>query len=85
MSRRRRLAALVVVASLWAPAAAWAQTPTIPQDGANVSPQPPVQLSGDKRELPDTGADPRLLLLAGVALTLLGAGLRLRTADADLY
>ena len=36
-------------------------------------------------ELPNTGSDPRLLFLAGLALTLLGAGLRLRTADADLY
>lgn len=36
-------------------------------------------------ELPNTGSDPRLLFLCGVALTLLGVGLRLRTADADLY
>jgi LPXTG-motif cell wall-anchored protein len=36
-------------------------------------------------ELPNTGADPRLLLALGAALTLLGVGLRLQTADADLY
>ena len=36
-------------------------------------------------ELPSTGSDPRVLFLCGVALTLLGVGLRLRTADADLY
>jgi LPXTG-motif cell wall-anchored protein len=36
-------------------------------------------------ELPNTGADPRLLALLGAALTLLGVGLRLQTADADLY
>jgi hypothetical protein len=35
--------------------------------------------------LPSTGSDPRMLFLCGVALTLLGVGLRLRTADADLY
>lgn len=37
------------------------------------------------RELPSTGSDPRMLFLCGVALTLLGVGLRLRTADAELY
>jgi hypothetical protein len=36
-------------------------------------------------ELPNTGSDRRMLFLCGVALTLLGVGLRLRTADADLY
>ncbi len=36
-------------------------------------------------ELPNTGSDPRLLFLVGVALTLFGVGLRLRTADADDY
>ncbi len=43
----------------------------------------PPPAAGD--ELPNTGADPRLLLLLGAALTLLGVGLRLQTADADLY
>jgi LPXTG-motif cell wall-anchored protein len=41
------------------------------------------EATGD--ELPNTGADPRLLALLGAALTLLGVGLRLQTADADLY
>lgn len=31
--------------------------------------------------LPNTGSDPRLLILAGLALLLSGLGLRLRTAD----
>lgn len=31
--------------------------------------------------LPNTGSDPRLLILAGLALLLSGFGLRLRTAD----
>jgi LPXTG-motif cell wall-anchored protein len=44
---------------------------------------PPAATAGD--ELPNTGADPRLLLALGAALTLLGVGLRLQTADADLY
>jgi LPXTG-motif cell wall-anchored protein len=35
--------------------------------------------------LPNTGADPRLLLLMGAALTLIGAGLRLQTADGEHY
>jgi LPXTG-motif cell wall-anchored protein len=92
------LAALTIVALLCGPAVAAAQTTTappatqtttIPENPANVSPQAPVQLddgSGKPSgELPNTGTDPRLLFLAGVALTLLGVGLRLRTADADLY
>jgi LPXTG-motif cell wall-anchored protein len=33
--------------------------------------------------LPNTGSDPRLILLAGLSLLLAGAGLRLRTADED--
>jgi LPXTG-motif cell wall-anchored protein len=31
--------------------------------------------------LPNTGSDPRLIVLAGLALLLFGIGLRLRTAD----
>lgn len=80
---------LVVVAFACAAGPATAQMATLPERGANVSPQPPVQLSSVNvtatDELPNTGTDPRLLFLAGVALTLLGVGLRLRTADADLY
>ena len=33
------------------------------------------------RQLPNTGSDPRLAALAGLALLLCGIGLRLRTAD----
>ena len=69
--------------------------------GTGVSTQPPVELGGGEQgsgessgasapaspasELPNTGSDPRLLLLAGLALLLAGVGLRLRTADAELY
>jgi len=37
--------------------------------------------AGTPSQLPDTGTDPRLLALAGIALLLAGIGLRLRTAD----
>lgn len=86
MPSRRRLTALFVIAALSGPAAASAQLTPIPEDGSNVSPQPPVRLDGpSSSELPNTGTDPRLMFLAGLAMTLLGVGLRLRTADADLY
>jgi hypothetical protein len=89
----RRTAALLVAAALVFPASASAQTTTTPRGEADVSNTPPVPLSGsDERpsasasnELPNTGSDPRLLFACGVALTLLGVGLRLRTADAELY
>jgi LPXTG-motif cell wall-anchored protein len=48
------------------------------------APAPPSSPSADGT-LPNTGSDPRVLFLAGVALMLFGVGLRLRTADADLY
>ena len=88
---RRVLVALLCAGALVVPAAASAQTSTIPQDGAGVSTTPPVPLTGEGSrttspgELPNTGSDARMLFLAGVALTLMGFGLRLRTADADLY
>jgi len=97
----RRIAAVLVAAALGAPATAAGQTTTAPRGDAGVSTTPPVPLTERDRErqrpaaarpvapapgeLPSTGADPRLLFLCGVALTLLGVGLRLRTADADLY
>ena len=56
-----------------APPAA-APVPATPPSGAQ---------AGDA--LPNTGSDPRMLLLVGMTLTLLGVGLRLRTADAELY
>jgi LPXTG-motif cell wall-anchored protein len=40
--------------------------------------------SAAPQQLPNTGADPRLLALAGLALLLGGIGLRLRTADERL-
>lgn len=86
--------------TLPAAAAAQAATPppTLPTQSSGSS-RPPVKLgrggsdagaggrsaSAAKSSLPNTGSDPRLLFLTGVALTLLGAGLRLRTADADVY
>ena len=89
--RRRLVAVLLTAAVFCLPAAAFAQTSTIPEEGAGVSTTPPVPLDGDsaKRtpagELPNTGTDARMLFLAGLALTLIGFGLRLRTADADHY
>ena len=93
-----RFVMLLAAVLLCGPATvAVAQMPTVPQTGSGVSTQPPVDLGGGdgedpaakpdppSGELPNTGSDPRLLFLAGVALTLLGVGLRLRTADADLY
>jgi hypothetical protein len=93
----RRLVVAIAAFSLGAPAAAVAQTETLPGAGAGVSTQPPVSLDGDRKvatkpratpgtaELPNTGSDPRLLFGVGVAVTLFGVGLRLRTADADDY
>jgi hypothetical protein len=94
----RCFVAVLAAALLCAPGLATAQSPTLAQDGAGVSAQPPTQLAGDDPAattpaaaaptaavaLPTTGADPRVLFLSGVALMLLGAGLRLRTADADV-
>lgn len=87
----RRLVLVLLALAMLAPPAAPAQTSTIPEEGAGVSTTPPVPLAGERskaapaRELPNTGADPRMLFLAGLALTLMGFGLRLRTADADDY
>jgi hypothetical protein len=89
----RRLVALLVAAALGAPATATAQSATGARGQGDVTNTPPVPLSGSSdnpsaaaaNELPNTGSDPRVLLLCGAALTLLGAGLRLRTADAGLY
>jgi len=88
----RRLAALLVAAALAVPATAAAQSTTGSGGKADVSTTPPVPLSGagenpsaTANQLPNTGSDPRVLLLCGAALTLIGAGLRLRTADADIY
>ncbi|CAN5541036.1 hypothetical protein BH20ACT17_BH20ACT17_01570 [soil metagenome] len=75
-----------------------AQTQSVPAQEPGSS-RPPVDLgnsagngassnppsSAAQGELPNTGSDPRLLFLTGLALTLLGVGLRLRTADADVY
>ena len=95
----RRVVVLLAALALGVPPAALAQTETVPQGSSGVSTQPPVSLGGDRKdepaakphvasgtgELPNTGSDPRLLFLVGVALTLFGVGLRLRTADADDY
>jgi len=71
--------------------------PPVPLDGGEgadprpATPPPPPAVTDEPASpsasdpLPDTGTDPRLLLLAGATLTLFGVGLRLRTADAELY
>ncbi len=58
-----------------------------PQAPPAAAPATPDGSSGAQAgdALPNTGSDPRLLLLVGATLTLLGVGLRLRTADAELY
>ena len=91
-SPRRLVLVPLAVLMLAVPAAATAQNSTIPEDGAGVSTTPPVPLPGEETappaapaDLPNTGSDPRMLFLAGMAMSLLGAGLRLRTADADDY
>lgn len=88
---RRVVVLLLAAVLLGLPPAASAQTATIPEEGSGVSTTPPVPLAGENpqatrsRELPNTGADPRMLFLAGLGLMLIGCGLRLRTADAELY
>jgi len=94
-SLRRLVVVPFAVVMLAFPAAAAAQNSTIPEDGAGVSRTPPVPLPGEAAapnaappaaaKLPNTGSDPRMLFLTGLALSLLGAGLRLRTVDADDY
>jgi LPXTG-motif cell wall-anchored protein len=92
-SRRRLVLVPLAVVMLAVPSPAAAQNSTIPEDGAGVSTTPPVPLPGESAppqdapatDLPDTGSDPRMLFLAGVAMSLLGAGLRLRIVDADDY
>jgi LPXTG-motif cell wall-anchored protein len=92
-SARRLVLVPLAVVMLALPASACAQNSTIPEDGAGVSTTPPVPLPGDAApappaaaaDLPNTGSDPRMLFLAGLAMSLLGAGLRLRTVDADDY
>jgi LPXTG-motif cell wall-anchored protein len=92
-SRRRLVLVPLAVVMLAVPSPAAAQNSTIPEDGAGVSTTPPVPLPGETAppqdapatDLPDTGSDPRMLFLAGLAMSLLGAGLRLRTVDADDY
>lgn len=59
-------------------------TPTT-SAAAPVAPAPAAPSATASGELPNTGADPWLVALLGAALTLLGVGLRLQTADADLY
>ncbi|MEA2218304.1 MAG: hypothetical protein QOJ35_930 [Solirubrobacteraceae bacterium] len=92
----RRVAVLLAAIALCSCATAQAQAPAVPPSSSGVSTTPPVQLGGTgtsgsrshaaaNAALPNTGSDPRLLFLVGVALTLLGVGLRLRTADAELY
>ena len=48
---------------------------------ATPAPTAPATTATATGALPNTGTDPRLLILAGLALLLSGLGLRLRTAD----
>ena len=91
-SPRRLVVVPLAVAMLALPASAPAQNSTIPENGAGSRrPRPsrsPAERDADPAaaaDLPNTGSDPRMLFLAGLAMSLLGAGLRLRTADADDY
>jgi LPXTG-motif cell wall-anchored protein len=64
------------------------ENPPPPPPAETPPPPPPAATKATPAtggELPNTGSDPRLLFLVGIALTLLGVGLRLRTADAELY
>lgn len=58
-------------------------------DGAPApdDPAPPGDdgASAPADELPRTGSDAWMLFLTGLSVTLVGLGLRLRTADADLF
>ena len=87
---RRSLPLLLALALAAAPAVARAQSSGTP----TLSPTPPVSLGSHQSHarsptraapgpttLPNTGADARVLGLTGIALLLLGIGLRLRTAD----
>jgi len=66
-------------------------TPPVPLPGEAAAPNaaPPAAAPNAAppaaAKLPNTGSDPRMLFLTGLALSLLGAGLRLRTVDADDY
>jgi LPXTG-motif cell wall-anchored protein len=88
---RRVVAALLAGAALGVPTVARGQSPVLPEDGVEVSTTPPVPLAqptslrAGPSELPSTGSEPGMLFLMGLALTLIGSGLRLRTADADDY
>jgi LPXTG-motif cell wall-anchored protein len=56
---------------------------TAPPDSSLTTP-PPIDSTGttaSQATLPNTGVDTRLLVGAGIALLLMGIGLRLRTAD----
>jgi hypothetical protein len=100
----RGLVVVLAAIALCVPAAAYAQTTTLPTTGSGVSKHPPVPLAQSHPRdpapsppstpelapratpataLPSTGADPRLLFLMGAALTLVGVGLRLQTADGE--
>jgi LPXTG-motif cell wall-anchored protein len=58
------------------------QTPNLGSSGST-APAPATAAAGTTASgtLPNTGSDPRLIVLAGMALLLFGIGLRLRTAD----
>ena len=54
-------------------------------DTTTTSPSTGTETAGTAQTLPNTGSDPRVLALFGMALLLFGVGLRLRTIDPDAY
>lgn len=58
-----------------------ASTPDAGSAGSPADPHPAPEVGTAGATLPNTGTDPRQLVLAGLALLLSGLGLRLRTAD----
>ena len=59
----------------------------VPGDDGAAAPATPAPEADEQPagQLPNTGADPRALLLLGLAFVLTGVGLRLRTIDPDAY
>jgi hypothetical protein len=59
------------------------------ETGAATTPPPATPPAGAAEQaggqLPNTGSDPRILLLCGLAFVLIGVGLRLRTIDPHAY
>jgi hypothetical protein len=59
------------------------------ESGTTTTPAAPEEAAPEAGEatgqLPNTGSDPRVLVLCGLAFVLIGLGLRLRTIDPNAY